>query len=64
VYFRTLDVYSVSENGLPRLIRDHRREVKHRERDRIYPTRPTRQAAPDMPTPDLTESDAGLDASQ
>ena len=65
VYLRTLNVHAVSENGLPGLIRDHLRHVKHRQDDPMSPTLP-RQAgsAPDMPSPDLAASGSESDASE
>ena len=38
VYFRTLNVHTVSRDGLPVLIADHLRDTKHRSRDPILPT--------------------------
>lgn len=65
VYLRTLNVHAVSESGLPGLIRDHLRQVKHRQDDPISPTRPCEAgSAPDMPLPDLTASGSESDASE
>ncbi|MBD3946160.1 hypothetical protein [Nocardioides ganghwensis] len=57
VYFRTLNVHTVSEDELPGLIRDYLRHVKHRQVDPMALSLPRqRGSAPDLQVPDVTES--------
>jgi hypothetical protein len=62
VYFRTLNVHAVSEEGLPGLIRDHLVEVKHRYDDPTLPTRSQGSNMRDMGLPHLTTRRSASDA--